>query len=133
MRLAATTPRAHALGRRGEIAALVMMWLKGYRLRHRNWHGPRGELDLVMQRSGQIVFVEVKTRSGEGFGGARGAVDYDKRRRVASAAAAYLSRFSLWERPCRFDVIAVERSRRWPFWRLAHLKNAFRPDLGRRV
>lgn len=126
-------PPAHALGRRGELAALVMLWLKGYRLRHRNWRGPRGELDLVMQRRGEIVFVEVKTRSGESFGGARAAVDHEKRRRLTAAASSYLSRFSLWERPCRFDVVAVERSKRWPFWRLAHLESAFRPDLGRRL
>jgi putative endonuclease len=128
----ARTP-AHGLGRRGELAALVLLWLKGYRLRHRNWRGPRGELDLVMQRRGQVVFVEVKTRSSDSFGGARSAVDRDKQRRLTAAAAAYLSRFSLWDWPCRFDVVTVERSVRFPFWRLAHLRNAFRPDLGRRL
>ncbi len=121
------------LGRRGELLALALLTLKGYRLRHRNWRGPAGELDLVVERRGEVVFVEVKTRSGDLYGGAVAAVDGDKRRSLVRTAASYLGRFGLWERPCRFDVVTLERTRRPPFWRIRHLRNAFEPSLGRRM
>ena len=121
------------LGRRGELAARIYLILKGYRVRHRNWHGPDGELDLVVERRGELVFVEVKSRRSEAFGGAVAAVDGAKQRRLARLAAAYLSRFGLWDRPCRFDVVAVEGGRGLVGWRIRHLTDAFRPDLGRRL
>jgi hypothetical protein len=74
------------------------------------------------------VFVEVKTRSSELCGGALEAFDRDKRLAVARTAAAYLSRFSLWDRPCRFDLVAIERLERFPWWRPRHVVGAFRPD-----
>ncbi len=124
-------PRHQRLGRGGERAALILLLVKGYRLRHRNWRGPAGELDLVVERGGLLVFVEVKTRSSELYGGALEAFDRDKRLAVARTAAAYLSRFSLWDRPCRFDLVAIERLERFPWWRPRHVVGAFRPDFGR--
>ncbi len=121
------------LGRRGELAARVYLVLKGYRVRHRNWRSSEGELDLVVERRGELVFVEVKSRRSGAFGGAVAAVDGDKQRRLALTAAAYLSRFGLWDRPCRFDVVAIEGGRGLVRWRIRHLRDAFRPDLGRRL
>ena len=119
------------LGRGGERAALILLLLKGYRPRHRNWRGPSGELDLVVERGGRIVFVEVKARSSELFGGAVAAFDRDKRLAVARTTAAYLSRNGLWDRPCRFDLVTIERTNRFPWWRPRHIVGAFEPDLGR--
>jgi putative endonuclease len=123
--------RPGRLGRSGELIALAFLMLKGYRLRHRNWRGPSGELDLVVERRGEIVFVEVKTRSSELLGGAGAAFDTAKKAAVARTAAAYLSRFGLWERPCRFDLVAIERIARLPGWRIRHIVGAFAPDQGR--
>ena len=122
---------AHRLGRRAEWVALALLTVKGYRLRHRNWRGAGGELDLVMQRRGEIVFVEVKARSSGDFGGAAGAFHEKKRRLLTRASAAYLSRFSLWERPCRFDLITVERVGGMLPWRVRHYRDAFQPNRGR--
>lgn len=127
----AAEQRAGRLGRSGELIALAVLVVKGYRLRHRNWRGPSGELDLVMERRGRIVFVEVKTRSGRQFGGAEAAFDRAKRAAVARTAASYLSRFGLWDRPCRFDLVAIERIGRLPGWRIRHTVDAFAPDRGR--
>jgi len=121
------------LGRRGEWVALALLLIKGYRPRHRNWRGAGGEIDLVVERRGEIVFVEVKTRSTELYGGAGAAVNARKQRILTRASSAYLSRFELWDRPCRFDIIAIERIDRFPFWTIRHSKSAFRPDLGRRL
>jgi putative endonuclease len=124
---------AKDLGRGGERAALLLLRIKGYRLLHRNWRGPSGELDLVFERKRVIVFVEVKTRSGTLFGGALGAVGPAKTVAMVRTAASYLGRYGLWHRPCRFDVVAIEGISRPPFWRIIHIEDAFRPDLGRRM
>ncbi|MCP4898826.1 MAG: YraN family protein, partial [bacterium] len=97
----------HRLGKRGEIAAMFMLLLKGYRVRHRNWSHPAGELDLVAQRGKRIIFVEIKTRSSENYDDALGAVDEKKQGQLAKLASLYLSQFNLWEQPTRFDVVAV--------------------------
>ncbi|MBD3853781.1 MAG: YraN family protein, partial [Acidobacteria bacterium] len=126
-------PPAHRLGRRAEWAALLLLMIKGYRPRHRNWRGAGGELDLVMQRSEEIVFVEVKARSHDLYGGAAAAFNDKKKRMLTRASAAYLSRYSLWQRPCRFDLITIERVGGIPPWRIRHYRDAFQPNRGRQL
>jgi putative endonuclease len=125
--------KRRTLGRLGEWLALALLLVKGYRPRHRNWRGAGGELDLVAERRGEIVFVEVKTRSSSLFGGAGAAVDREKQRTLARVSAAYLSRHGLWDRPCRFDIVTVEKRKRFPYWSIRHWVNAFSPDLGRQL
>jgi putative endonuclease len=120
-------------GRIGEWLALVLLVAKGYRPRHRNWRGAGGELDLVVARGRETVFVEVKLRSSEAFGGAAASVTAEKRRHLSRVASAYLSRFDLWDHPCRFDIVTIERGARFPFWRLRHYRNAFAVDTGRQL
>lgn len=84
-----------------------------------------------MEQRGRLVFVEVKTRSSDLFGGAAAALNAAKRAAVARAAAEYLSRYGLWDRPCRFDLVAIERIGRPPWWRIRHVVDAFAPDRGR--
>jgi len=117
------------LGRRGEWIALFWFLAHGYRLRHRNWRGGGGEIDLVFSRKDVIVFVEVKSRSSRDFGGALAAVDARKQRILTRAAAAYLSRHELWGASARFDVLGIERRRRavWPF-DIQHVIDAFHVD-----
>ena len=85
----------------------------------------------MLERRRAIVFVEVKTRSSLVFGGAVGAMGRSKTRAVGRTAACYLGQHGLWDRPCRFDVVAIERVSGPPFWRITHIADAFRPDLGR--
>ena len=112
---------------------MLLLLLKGYRFRDRNWRGAGGELDLVVERRREIVFVEVKARSTDLYGGAIGAVDAHKRRILTRASSAYLSRHDLWDRPCRFDIVTLERKKSLPYWRIRHYENAFSPDLGRQL
>jgi putative endonuclease len=122
-----------SFGRRAEWVSMLLLLAKGYRVRSRNWRGAGGEIDLVVERKGEIVFVEVKARSSDLYGGAVGAVDAEKKKALTRASSAYLSTFGLWERPCRFDIVTIERTRGFPFWRVRHYQNAFSPDLGRRI
>ena len=123
--------QAHKLGRRAEWAALIMLMAKGYRPRHRNWRGAGGEIDLVMQRGDRTVFVEVKARSSRDFGGAMAGFDDTKKRMLTRVSAAYLSRHSLWRRPCRFDLVTVERFGGLIPWRIHHYPDVFQPNRGR--
>jgi putative endonuclease len=121
----------HRLGRRAEWAALLLLMAKGYRPRHRRWRGAGGELDLVMRQRDTTVFVEVKARSDDLYGGAAAALNAKKQKVLTRAASAYLSRFGLWERPCRFDLVTLERGRGLFPWRIRHYRDVFQPNLGR--
>jgi putative endonuclease len=121
----------HKLGRRAEWAALLLLMAKGYRPLHRNWRGAGGELDLVMRRGDETVFVEVKARSGDLFGGAAAALNAKKQKVLTRTASAYLSRFGLWDRPCRYDLITLDRTGGILPWRIRHYQNVFQPNLGR--
>ncbi len=124
--------RRRWLGRGGELLALVWLTVTGHRLLDRNWRCSAGELDLVVERSGEVVFVEVKTRSSAAFGGAVAAVDRRKQERMVRAAEIYCSTHDLNDRPCRFDVMAIQRSARFPWLRIERIRDAF-PGDGRRV
>ncbi len=96
-------------GAEGERAAARELERLGYRLLHRNWRCRLGELDIVADDGGTLVFVEVKTRGSAVHGSPAERVDYRKRARLERLARAFLS-FApreLRERPCRFDVVSV--------------------------
>ena len=85
-----------------------------------------GEIDLVMSdRDGALVFVEVRARAQQHYGGAAASIGWQKKQRIVRAARHYLatrSRRSHDEPACRFDVIAFEAGR------LVWLRDAFRAD-----
>ncbi len=112
------------LGLAGERAAERYMRKNGYRIRARRWRCPQGEIDLVAEKGGEVVFVEVKTRTSSGYGGAIAAVNALKAARLRAAAYAYLDRNRLWDAPFRIDVIAVSVLRSGSGARLEHLENA---------
>jgi putative endonuclease len=99
--------RRRETGRRGEEAAVRYLADRGFRILHRNWRCRLGELDIVAEDRGTIVFVEVRTRSTHGrFGTAAESVDFRKRRRLAALAQVYLAMAGRQHAPVRFDVIA---------------------------
>jgi len=65
-------------------------------------------LDIIAKDGATLVFVEVKARLTDDFGGAAAAVTAWKQRRIARMAMDYLSRRTLGECPCRFDVVAID-------------------------
>ena len=74
----------------------------------RRYRSRFGEIDIVATCDEIIVFVEVKARAGDEFGGGAVAVTPWKQRRIAQMALDYLSRHHLHDRPCRFDVVTVD-------------------------
>ncbi|MDP9344029.1 MAG: YraN family protein [Actinomycetota bacterium] len=96
-----------ALGRRGEDAALDWYRGAGFVLVARNWRCPAGELDLVLRRGGLVVFCEVKTRGGAGFGGGHEAVTWRKQRKLRQLAEIFLAGLRAAPAAVRFDVASV--------------------------
>jgi len=85
----------------------------------RNYHCRMGEIDLIMEDADTIVFIEVRYRKSELFGGAMASVTPKKQQRVIKAAQHYLNEKNFWHRNVRFDVVAFsQNSMDW-------LRNAF--------
>lgn len=113
-------------GAAAEARALRALRATGLQLLARNWRCQRGELDLVMCDGETLVFVEVRARSREDFGGAAASIDGRKRTRLIAAARAFLAAHPEHSaRPARFDVVAFEHDGE-PRW----LRDAF--DAGAR-
>ncbi len=114
------------IGSAAEDAAAAALQQLGYRILDRNVHFSFGELDLVCEHRGVVVFVEVKARSGPAAGDPFEAVTPHKRRQVARLAEAYLQRQRLRARACRFDVVAVHLDRNGTPLAVEVLPDAFR-------
>jgi putative endonuclease len=94
------------LGKEGEDRAAQFLTKQGYRILERNYRTPGGEIDLIALHRGEVVFVEVKTRTSDAFGAPELAVTVQKQRRMIKAALGYIKRGSFTV-PCRFDVVAI--------------------------
>ncbi len=95
------------LGRRGEERALRWLKSQGYRIVARNWRWRGGEVDLIARDGDYLVFIEVKTRTDEGFGRPEEALTPAKRERLIRAARHYVATYRP-ELELRFDVVAIE-------------------------
>jgi putative endonuclease len=111
------------LGVLGERYAERWLVERGWRVLARRFRSGHRDLDLVVRRGGVVVFVEVKTRRGVGFGEPVEAVDWRKRRELIRSARVWVSLYGGDEEVYRFDVIGVliEGSR----VRVRHVENAF--------
>ncbi|QQR39066.1 YraN family protein [Devosia rhizoryzae] len=111
--------QAHRSGHRAEALAAWYLQAKLYSIRARRYKTPVGEIDLVAEKAGTLVFVEVKQRTKGGDEAmALGVVNQS---RIARAAKHWLSRHPKDAiKDCRFDVIFLAPGR-WP----RHLKHAF--------
>lgn len=90
----------------------VAVYLKkaGLQLITRNFQGAPGEIDLIMQENDTLVFVEVRYRQHQQYGGAAASVDWRKQQKLIKTAGLYLQQHP-HQGPCRFDVIAVKATK----------------------
>jgi putative endonuclease len=101
------TDRRRALGADGEERAAAWYEANGYTVVARNWRCRDGELDLVVRRGRELVFVEVKARTTDRFGIPAEAVTPAKQRRLRGLAARYLRDTGTSAGSLRFDVVAI--------------------------
>lgn len=97
------------MNRRGvpaESLAAAFLERQGLKILERNYRCRFGEIDLVAASGPTLVFIEVRARRSEDFGGAAGSITAAKRRRLLASARHYLATHR-GERACRFDVVLV--------------------------
>lgn len=93
-------------GHDAEQACCSYLQQQGLKLLDRNYHGRRGELDLVMQDRGTVVFIEVRYRKNNAFGGALESITSSKQEKIRLTAEQYLQQETDLK-DGRFDVVAM--------------------------
>jgi putative endonuclease len=96
----------NATGARAEELCAELLRKAGLRILARNWRCRLGEIDLVAEEAGTLVFAEVRLRRDARFGGAAESVTAAKRARLVAAARLYLSDRA--PSACRFDVLLLD-------------------------
>lgn len=104
----------------GEDLAVFYLKTHFYRILERNFRCRMGEIDIIAEKNGYIIFVEVKYRKTDSSGSPAEAVNYYKQRHIRNSALYYLQAHNKTENTaCRFDVIDILDKK------ITHYKNAF--------
>jgi len=106
-------------GERYEREAETLLKAQGLTLVERNWLCRFGEIDLIMRDAATLVFVEVRQRNSQRFGGAAASIGREKQARIERAVELYLSRLPSTP-ACRVDAVLFDGSSA-PQW----LRNIF--------
>ena len=118
--------RRHGLW--AEELAVEVALKAGMEIEARNWRYKRAEIDIIARDNGILVFIEVKSRSGSGFGTAAEMVTARKQRLIIDAAQAYM-RATGYDWEIRFDIIAIS-GKPEQIREVRHIRDAFFPGLG---
>lgn len=113
------------LGSRGEAAAALHLKRQGWTIAARNYRAGRKEIDLVATRGRVVAFIEVKARSGAGYGHPLESITWRKRREIGQVAADWIGRFGRPDLVYRFDAVAVFEDRAGTL-RVEHVEDAWR-------
>ena len=96
------------LGKAGEELACGELVRRGYAILERRYRTRYGEIDIIARADETLVFIEVKTRAGDWYGGSLAAVTARKQQQIIRVALDFLVRERILDRPCRFDVVTVD-------------------------
>jgi len=113
-------------GRWGEDIACEILVGLGYAIVERNWRVGHLEIDIVAQKGGRMVFVEVKTRAADSMVDPLDAIDRRKQAHMAAAANAYLKGRD-WPGDVQFDVFGIRGCPEE--YTVEHIPDAFLPPL----
>jgi putative endonuclease len=113
------------LGAIGEKESLKFLENKGYKLLEKNFRCSLGELDLIMMNGEEMVFVEVRSRTGSAFGEPCETVNRTKQNKLYRLAEYYLNHKDLHDISCRFDVLSVILTFDGKLKEIEHIENAF--------
>ncbi|GAB6180625.1 YraN family protein [Desulfotomaculum defluvii] len=121
------TLQRKALGKKGEEEACKFIHKLGYRLLERNYRCKLGELDIIAwDPIGMLVFLEVRSRSGNSFGIPEESINSTKKNKLRVLARYFLmARSEFTSVSCRFDIVAVHFNRDGEVKKINHIKNAF--------
>lgn len=91
----------------GESLAVTFLRKNGYVIVEQNYRCALGEIDVIARDRGVLVFVEVKARRTERYGGPKWAVTPQKKRKISMVALEYLKKTGQMDTDARFDVVAI--------------------------
>lgn len=98
-------------GKHFEVLALKFLRKQGLRQFQLNFYCRFGEIDLIAQDAGVLVFIEVRYRKNRDHGDAAATVNFYKQQKIIRTAEHYLQKNGLTNKmPCRFDVIGISGS-----------------------
>jgi Predicted endonuclease distantly related to archaeal Holliday junction resolvase len=109
-------------GKEGEAEAAEYLKKRDFNILHRNWRWHHYELDIVAEKDGELVIVEVKTRAFDYLIAPEDAVNRKKIKRIVVAADAYIRFFNI-ALPTRFDIINVIKGKEKTT--IDHIEDAF--------
>ena len=118
------TASRRRLGREGEDIARRRLEADGYSVLHANYRVGRLEIDLVAEKDGVLVFVEVRTRKGRSFGPPEESITPAKQSHLVDAAQAYLEAHGATSRDWRIDVVVLNLGSNGRVLRLDVIENA---------
>jgi putative endonuclease len=102
-------PSKREEGTEGEERAVTALKRQGYTIVEKNYRNPFGEIDIIAEENGYLVFVEVKKRNTDTFGDPFHAVNAKKRQHIIRSAMFYMKTHKCFDRKVRFDVVGIDR------------------------
>ena len=112
------------LGAVGEKLAKNFLKKKGYRIRQTNFLCREGEIDIVAEHKGYLVFVEVRTKTGASFGSPEESVTFAKKEKLIATALSYLNSHQNLPDNWRIDFVGVELDQKGKATRIELIENA---------
>lgn len=96
------------LGATGEALAASFLQNEGYRIVECNYRIRFGEIDIIAEQGGDLVFIEVKTRTHTSYGSPFESVTRQKQKQLSKVALEYMNKRDCHNRSARFDVVAIQ-------------------------
>ena len=118
-------------GSKGEDVAVKFLKEKGYKILSRNFKNLKGrqigEIDIIMEKNKEIIFVEVKTRSLEKYGETlpEENITRNKLHKLSKIANSYIKMNNFWNYPYHFDAVSVWLSNDGKNAKIKHIENIF--------
>lgn len=100
--------KKNELGVKGENLAVRYLKKRGYRIIERNYRIKLGEIDIIAEQGDNLVFIEVKTRSGSSFGSPLESITVQKQKQLSKVALEYICKKKCHQLPARFDVVGIQ-------------------------
>ncbi len=121
-------PTKIGFGKIGEDLAAQYLIAKDYIILERNWRDGHGEIDLICKKKEVLIFVEVKTRSGNNYGNPEEAVNHQKEENLRKISLRYIQKVR-HSGEIRFDIISIVLNPKNEVEEILHLEDAFFPGL----
>ena len=94
-------------GTKGEEKAIKILKKEGYKIIEKNYRNPFGEIDIIAEEDGYLVFVEVKKRNTATYGDPFQAIDTKKKKHMIKSAMFYMKDHKCFDKRVRFDVVGI--------------------------